>query len=75
MARGWDYQSINQEEESWNEDIKMEARAGTHVLNEDDHRVSALKDVLEDYLDEGEEPEDDYWYNDTARIVLVGNRT
>jgi exonuclease 3'-5' domain-containing protein 1 len=68
-ALGWDDQSINNEIESWNEDIMMEARAGTHVLNEDDHWVAAPRDDLEDYLDEDEESEDD-WYNDTARDCI-----
>jgi hypothetical protein len=47
---GWDDQSIDQEIESWNEDIMMEAMAGTHVLNKDDHWVAAPRDDLEDYL-------------------------
>jgi len=32
MALGWDDQSINQERESWKEDIMMEAIAGENVL-------------------------------------------
>jgi exonuclease 3'-5' domain-containing protein 1 len=36
-ALRWDDQSIDQEIDSWNEDIMMEAMAGTHVLNKDDH--------------------------------------
>jgi len=47
----------------------MEAMAGTHVLNKDDHWVAAPRDDLEDYLDEDEELEDD-WYNNKARDCI-----
>ena len=33
---GWNDQTIETEIESWNEDLMMEDRAGTHILNENE---------------------------------------
>ncbi|CZT48367.1 uncharacterized protein RSE6_09051 [Rhynchosporium secalis] len=62
FALGWNDHIIETEIESWNEELMMEAQAGTHVLNENDEWVPAPNYDLEDFLDEVEE--EDQYYND-----------
>ncbi|OBT61838.1 hypothetical protein VE03_08801 [Pseudogymnoascus sp. 23342-1-I1] len=69
---GWNDQTIEEDIESWNDEILTEALAGTHVLNENDDWVPAPSDNdLEFYFDEEEEQDDDDdWGNDTARDCI-----
>ncbi|KAE8450344.1 hypothetical protein EG329_006418 [Mollisiaceae sp. DMI_Dod_QoI] len=77
-AFGWSDQTIEDDMESWNDMIMMEALAGQYVMNENDDWVPryTLKanDEFENFLLEGEEEEhddDDYnWGNDTARDCI-----
>lgn len=70
-ALGWSDETIDEERDSWNDDIIMEHLTGEYVLDENDEWVAAPRDDLEDYLDEEEEqePKED-WYNDTARDCI-----
>ena len=71
-ALGWNDQTIEDDIESWNDMIMMEASAGQYVLNENDDWVPAANDDLESFLDEEEQYDDDGddWGHDTARDCI-----
>jgi exonuclease 3'-5' domain-containing protein 1 len=70
-ALGWNDQTIEEEIESWNEEIMMEASAGEYVLNENDEWVPAPNDDLDFFVDEEEEQDDEEdWGDDTARDCI-----
>lgn len=79
MALGWDDQLLEEYSDSWNDEIMMEARDGTYVLNENDDWVLAERDDLSDFLanmddiDDSDEMRGGEWYddyNDTARDCM-----